>query len=138
MEYLLGSLVTLFALLIVSSIVKKEPPQKYSIRHTQSNTYSLIAPYVPIILAQHREIPITQSSKHFASSHSRIVFFENKAYWIANNSFVEADLVDGEIDQETKRAVDIMAMNKLELEKMMFIVEKLTEGTINDSGSTGK
>lgn len=136
MEYLIGSLVTAFCFVILSSIVRKDPPVKYTIRHTQSNTHSLIAPFIPVTYFD--ESPtVTQARKHRQATQVRIVFFENKAYWIANNGFVEADVVGGEIQEETQRSVDIMSMDKIELDKMMFIVEKLTEGQINDSGSAG-
>jgi hypothetical protein len=136
MEYLIGSLVTLVAFIVLSRIVRKEPIKNYSIRNSQSYIDSLVSPYLP----QSFFVPepkATQARKHFYDTQVRIVFFENKAYWIADGSFVEADLVDGEINEETKRAVDIMSMDKIQLDKMIFIVDKLTEGKINDSGSTG-
>jgi hypothetical protein len=38
---------------------------------------------------------------------------------------------------DSVKPVDIMGMDAVELEKMIFIIEKLTEGTANDSGDSG-
>jgi hypothetical protein len=67
----------------------------------------------------------------------RMIFTEDKAYWIKDNAFYEAKVVDGEIDKENAKVVDTMAMDKVELDKMIFIVEKLTEGIKNDFGNPG-
>jgi hypothetical protein len=65
------------------------------------------------------------------------MFIDDMAYWIENDGLHEAVLQDGGVDMETKKKVDIMSMNDVELKKMIFVVEKLTEGKINDSGTSG-
>ena len=62
---------------------------------------------------------------------------DDRAYWIKDNTFYEANLVDGEVDKNTTKVVDTMTMDKVELDKMAFIVQKLTEGTRNDFGNPG-
>lgn len=139
MEYLIGSLVTTFIFLYLQRLIAKNPQPKYSILHTQSNTYSLLAPYRPFLSLINTPPPlVTQATKHYDKQHTRIVFADDKAYWIENNAFVEADLVDGIVHNETKKAVDVMNMDKIELEKMAFIVDRLTKGKINDSGDSGQ
>ncbi len=49
----------------------------------------------------------------------------------------KARFTDGKIDEENKIRVDMMAMDKVELDKMIFIVDKLTEGLTDDSGNSG-
>jgi hypothetical protein len=49
-------------------------------------------------------------------------------YWIVNNTFYVADIVDGNVEENTTRLVDTMTMDKVQLDKIMFIVEKLREG----------
>jgi hypothetical protein len=77
----------------------------------------------------------TQARKILEKSQIRIIFSENRAYWIKNNMFLQADLVDGEVDDSTTKVVDTMTMDKVELDKMIFIVQKLTEGITNDGGN---
>jgi hypothetical protein len=52
---------------------------------------------------------------------------ENEAYWIKDNQLYVADFDNGNINSDSTREVDTMAMSAVELEKTMFIVEKLSE-----------
>jgi hypothetical protein len=46
--------------------------------------------------------------------------------------------MDGQhINKESTRRVDTMAMDKVELDKMLFIMDQLRDRNINDSGSSG-
>jgi hypothetical protein len=55
------------------------------------------------------------------------MFIENNAYWIDNNVVYKAKTNNDEIDNNTVEKVDIMTMNKVELDNMIFIIDKLTE-----------
>jgi len=57
----------------------------------------------------------------------KIMFIEDNAYWIDNNVVYKAKTNNDEIDNNTVEKVDTMTMNKVELDKMIFIIEKLTE-----------
>jgi hypothetical protein len=70
----------------------------------------------------------TQSMKHFDSINLRILVIEQEAYWIKNNAVFVAKIINGEIEKDTAVEVDTMAMDKVQLNKIMFIVEKLKEG----------
>jgi len=61
---------------------------------------------------------------------------EDQAYWIKDNIFYTADVMGDGVDKDTTRRVDTMVMNKVQLDKMMFIIDRLREGNSNDSGST--
>jgi hypothetical protein len=61
----------------------------------------------------------------------------NDAYWIEDNRVYTAKFEDGIIDQENKKTVDMTTIDKVELDKMIFVVERLTEGLSNDSGNSG-
>lgn len=65
---------------------------------------------------------------------------EGKAYWIQDNKVYVSELEDGDlssINESTTQVVDMMALDKVELDKMVFIVETLTEGLANDSSGSG-
>lgn len=101
---------------------------KVAIRQSQAQLFDITknTEYIIKMLEEKLE---SQASKHRASNMVRIVFVENQAYWIRDSVFYTADIDDeGYIDAETTRAVDTMTMDKVQLEKMSFIVEKLTEG----------
>lgn len=78
----------------------------------------------------------TQSKMHSSKTNIRVIVMEDQAYWIKDNIFYTADILGDGVDKETTRRVDTMVMNKVQLDKMMFIIDRLREGNSNDSGST--
>ena len=85
-----------------------------------------------------KPIPITQATKHFRSQYNPVAFYENTAYWIEDNVFYSADMnEDGAIIIETKKAVDTINADSIQLDLLTFIVDKLTEGKNNDSRNSG-
>lgn len=138
MEYLLGSLVTV-ALFFISKKIFYSPDEKqYSFKktHSQSYVYSLVKPLLSLqyVISNSRQ---TQASKHLESLYVKVVIAENKAYWISGNTFFEADEEDGFVDKDTAKPVDIMSMDDVQLKKMMFIVETLTEGVEDEDRNSG-
>lgn len=118
---------TLIVVLLLRQI-KTKKSIKIAIKQSQAQLFDLTknTEQVIKILDDKRD---TQASKHRESNMVRIVFLENQAYWIRDSVFYTADIDDeGFIDPETTRAVDTMTMDKVQLDKMSFIVEKLTEG----------
>lgn len=70
----------------------------------------------------------------------RFLTMDNQAFWIKDNTVFVSDVLDGDlssINESTTRVVDMMTLDKVELDKMIFIIEKLTEGLLNDSGNSG-
>lgn len=132
MEYFLGALVTLVAVFIVRTITAKqvEDPGQIRVAYSQSNVYDLIRPFMPEKIL--KNIGPTQSTKHYDQLFTKIFFQNNKAYWIKDNTFYVADLVDGVVDKENAKPVDTMGMSKVQLNEMIFIIETLTEGNSDD------
>jgi hypothetical protein len=129
MEYLLGSLVTILALFILRRSVSKDlKNEKYpEIKYQQSRIFEMVKPFLAFqIMISPR--PKTQASIYDDKKNIRVVISEKKAYWILDNTFFVADQIDGLIDKDTTRPVDTISMDKEQLEKMMIIVETLTEG----------
>lgn len=138
MEYLIGSMLTFMMLLGLGFFInrKKEDLGTF-ITYSQSHVHELIRPFMPDN-SEMLKIKVTQASKHYDQVHIRILMVQNKAYWIKNSVLYVADMVDGDIDRDSAKEVDIISMDKVQLDKMMFIVDKLTEGTTNDYWNTGK
>jgi len=79
----------------------------------------------------------SQSRVHYDKTNVKVIILDNNAYWIKDNIFYKAPLVDRMIDKESAEQVDTMGMDKIQLDKMLFIMDKLREGMSNDSRSTG-
>ena len=81
---------------------------------------------------------VTSQSKIWREKQTtRVVIIDQKAYWVSNNMFYVGDTVDGKVRPETGRPLDTTKMSKREVDKMLFILDNLKNGKLNDSGSTG-
>ena len=105
-------------------------------RYSQSHIHMLILPLLPEI-KKYKKKMITQSSKHEEKTNIKVVIVDNKAYFIKNGTFYCADMHGTEIDGATATLVDTMAMDKVQLDKMLFIMDQLRDGKKNDSGDSG-
>lgn len=137
MDYLIGSIVTAALFIFGNKLFVKFAPKPVRVKTTysQSSVYRVIGPIVRV-LSLTKKLN-TQASKHQDSMYVRVVLVDNKAYWISNNIFYVADEEDGIINKETTKPVDTISMDKVQLEKMIFIVETLTEGAKNEDRNSG-
>ena len=106
-------------------------------KYRQSSIYEMIKDVVP---KQRFDKPkvITQSQKHIQKNMLRVVIAEGSAYWILNNVFYTANAINGRVDEETIKPLDIENMPTKELDKMLSILDDLKQGVgPNDSSSTG-
>jgi hypothetical protein len=78
----------------------------------------------------------TQSRIHYDKTNIKVIIFDNDAYWIKDNIFYKAPLVNQLIDKEAAEQVDTIHMDKVQLDKMLFIMDKLREGIEDDSRSS--
>jgi len=138
MEYLLVIGLTLLA---YWSIIKISNKKRISflkkIKYRQSNIYEMIKDVIP---KQRFEKPkfITQSQRHIQKNMLKVVIEKNKAYWILDNVFYTANAINGRVDEETIKPLDIENMPVRELDKMLSILDDLKQGVgPNDSSSTG-
>jgi hypothetical protein len=142
MEYFLGSLITFLTIFAAGKILRsKEKTLRTSdfLYYSQSYSHELVKPFLPTNAELSRlSSKPSQSEIHDQKQKIRVIMMKNKAYWIKNNAFYNAEIQDGEILKETTTQVDIMGMDRVQLEEMVFIVEELTRGLKNDSGNTGQ
>jgi len=80
--------------------------------------------------------PGSQSKIHYDKTNVKVIILDNNAYWIKDNIFYRAPLVDRMIEKESAEQVDTMGMDKIQLDKMLFIMDKLREGIDDDSRSS--
>lgn len=135
---MLGSLVTAFLFFIFNRTInvktkKVVPAQTIT---SQSYVFRLIQPALPILNILSKQKMKTQATNHIDSLYVRVIIIDEKAYWIKDNSFFVANMEDGAIDKESATLVDTMSMDTVQLDKMSFIVDKLTED-LDDTGNSG-
>jgi hypothetical protein len=142
MEYLLGSLITLITIFITNRIINKSTNtalKSKPIFYSQSVIHSTLAPLLPSnkeLLAAERKS--TQSKKHMLKNSIRVLLTDDRAYWIKDNIFYTAEVINGLVQEETTNKVDIMGMDDVQLKEMSFIVEKLTEGIDDENRYSGQ
>jgi hypothetical protein len=138
MEYLAGSLSTILTIALVLFVVKKirdNKKQTVKIIYSQSNIYERIKPAIPFMPPTPKE---SQSRNHRNKQMVRIIMISNKVYWISENRLFEAPITeDGFVDYSLGTPIDTIHMDKVELDKISFIVDKLTEGNSDDRSNTG-
>ena len=105
---------------------------------SQAYVYNLIKPALPVLeIISKQDAVQSQSSKHEESKFTKVLVLEDTAYWISNNQVFSAEILNNHKDPESASAVDIMGMDKIQLDKMIFIIDKLTEGMNNDRSDSG-
>jgi hypothetical protein len=106
-------------------------------KYRQSSIYEMVKDVVPKQTFDKPKV-ITQSQKHIQKNMLRVVITEGKAYWILDNVFYTANAINGRVDEETIKPLDIEGMPAKELDKMLSILDDLKQGVgPNDSGSSG-
>ena len=138
MEYLL---IIGLTLLSYWSIIKISNKKRVTFlnknKYRQSSIYEMVKDVVP---KQRFDKPkvITQSQKHIQKNMLRVVIAGGSAYWILDNVFYTANAINGRVDEETIKPLDIENMPVKELDKMLSILDDLKQGVgPNDSSGSG-
>lgn len=138
MEYLL---IIGLTLLCSWSIIKISNKKRITFlnkhKYRQSSIHEMVKNVIP---KQRFDKPkvITQSQRHIQKNMLRVVIEKGKAYWILDNVFYTANAINGRVDEETIKPLDIENMSTKELDKMLSILDDLKQGVgPNDSGSSG-
>ena len=79
----------------------------------------------------------TQSKNHYDKTNVKVIIVDSHAYWIKDNIFYKAPLVNELIDKNLAEQVDTIHMDRVQLDKMLFIMDKLREGINDDSRGSG-
>ena len=79
----------------------------------------------------------TQSIKYHEKMNIKVIIVDKNAYWVKDNIFYTAPMVNEHIDNELAQQVDTISMDRVQLEQMLFIMDKLREGIEDDSRSSG-
>jgi hypothetical protein len=135
MNNLLGALaLTVPLLLIIGYVVFFRNREVYEPMMTQSmlhNQYSMQKKYIEKVNRK------SQSKIRKAKENVRVIIVEDTAYWIKDNAFYTAPMINDLINKDSAIQVDTIHMDKVQLDKMLFIMDKLREGINDDSRGSG-
>ena len=138
MEYFLGSVITMVAMFFATRLISSEKKviRENPFRYSQSHIHEIVSPLIPH-LREYKKITPRQSTNQEEKTNIKVVIFDDKAYFVKDATFYCADMHGTEIDGANATVVDTMGMDKVQLDKMLFIMDKLREGLSNDSGDSG-
>jgi hypothetical protein len=135
MNNLYGALaLTVPLLLVIGYIMFFKRDTVYEPMMTQSMIHSQYSKQRKYIEKINRK---SQSKIRQEKENVRVIIVENEAYWIKDNGFYTAPMVNNLISKDSAIQVDTSTMDKVQLDKMLFILDKLREGVGNDSRGTG-
>jgi hypothetical protein len=135
MNNLYGALaLTVPLLLVIGYIMFFKRGTVYEPMMTQSMIHSQYSKQRKYIEKINRK---SQSKIRQEKENVRVIIVENEAYWIKDNGFYTAPMVNNLISKDSAIQVDTSTMDKVQLDKMLFILDKLREGVGNDSRGTG-
>lgn len=140
MEYLIGFFVgTVLMVLAYRFMIKNNltKDKNVVVSYSQSHIFNILKPFANIAYGITRPEIKTQATEYEKSQTIRVIMTEGQAYWIRDNVFYTADInEDYSVDNDSTRKVDTMSMDKVQLDKIIFIVDKLTEDVDNDGSNS--
>jgi hypothetical protein len=137
MEYLIGSFTTFLLILSISFLKRADVvKQKVTVRYSQSHIFDLVQPLLPPISNRTIKKRISQSTKYDEKTNIRVIIVDGTAYWVKENVFYKANVMGDGVDSDTTQVVDTIGMSKVELDQMLFIMDRLKEGLEDDRGSS--
>jgi hypothetical protein len=139
MEYIIGFLSAIVFVYFLVRIQNKYDLLRVRLKFsksTQSRNHYLFKRDVDVVQKKKKEVK-RQSAKHDKNVNIRVIIMDDQAYWIKDNVFYTAELHHGIVDKETTKEVDTMTMNKVQLDKMIFIIDRLREEAFDDRWGSG-
>ena len=137
MQELIAAGLTLPFVWVILKLMRKRARKKFSkTLYRQSDIHKLLKYFFSIRLPNN-EGPSSQLTKRKEKNMTKVIFVDNQAYWVSENTFFVAESINGEIQSQTARPVNTNGLSKIDLNKMLFILDSLKNGSKNDSGSSG-
>ena len=138
MQYLIASGLTLVVSWAILIVIKKKNNKKYSyLPYRQSDMHNILK-YFFSLNEKEKAKPLSQFHKRLEEGMLKVIVVGNEAYWVVDNVFYVADAFENQVDPETARPVNVENMSKPDMEKMLFILDSLKDGEVeNDRRSSG-
>lgn len=142
MEYVLGSLITIGIAFVTNRVYKRKLAKsrlKLPIM-SQAYKYKYLQLTYPFLQFEGRRGSNlkTQATDYHDKRSTKIVILQDQAYWIGMGGLQTGIMNEsGEVIRDSIKIVDTMSMDSVELDKIITIIDTLTEGKQNDSGNPG-
>lgn len=104
--------------------------------YSQSSIHMMIRDFLPKTLYE-KPKQKSQSVNHVDNNTVKVILIDGKAYWVSNNIFYCAEAIGGSVDIDTTEPVDTTNMSKKDIDKMLFILDNLKNGSSDDNSSAG-
>lgn len=121
LESILVGLATFSTLFIIHLAVKRRAFKVKEVMVTQSYKHELLKDF------RHEPIEIEEIDEEDLEEGLRVIIDKDKAYWVVDNSFFTANIIDGDIDQESIEEIDALKLSQKEMEKLLNILDALKE-----------
>ena len=133
MEYIVPLSLSFFAAIVIILIINKLGKLSLDdVLFSQSQLHNLLKHFVVV----EEKKQDSQLQKHLNKNSIKVMTVDDKAYWIANNIFYTADVIDNMPDFNNATQVNTINMSQKELDKIMFVLDNLRRGIEDDSDST--
>jgi hypothetical protein len=137
MIYVYSILLTTVAFSCILIIINKKRKKSFNrVLYRQSDMHNILKDFFFKDI-DNDKVFMSQSKIWKEKQTTKVVILDQKAYWISNNIFYVGEAVNGKVKPETGEPLDTSNMSKREIDKMLFILDNLKNGKLNDSGSAG-
>jgi hypothetical protein len=128
---------TLIASWAILKVIKNRSKKVFSrTLYRQSDMHRMLKYFFSLDIGSSQKPP-SQLTKRKEKDMLKVLVMGNQAYWVSDNTFYVAKAFDGEVLPNTAEPVDIENMSRKDIDKMLFILDNLKNGKLNDSGSAG-
>lgn len=129
---------TFMIFLVIIKIIKKRSRKVFSkTLYRQSDMHKMLKYFFSLEVKDNKKAP-SQLTKHIEKGMLKVMVMGDQAYWVSENTFYVAKAFDGKVLLNTAEPVDIDKMSKIDIDKMLFVLDSLKNGKRkNDSSSAG-
>ena len=135
MEFIVPAFLTFIGFCFTILVLKKVERRLFNNnKYRQSDIHKILKPI--LFTEKTNTNKQTQMDKMLEKNSVNVMIVDDKAYWVFKNVFYTAEFVNGDVDPETTKPIDTSDMSKEDIDKMLFILDKLGDGNRNDSSGT--
>lgn len=121
---------------IIRVVTKKRYKKFNRVLYRQSDMHNIMKKFFSIQLQLDEKAP-TQLQKRIDANNLKVLMIEDEAYWVVDNIFYVAKADEGIVIPETAKPVNTSNMSTKDINRLLFILDNLKNGSNNDSGGAG-
>jgi len=137
MLYAITVILTTLVFFAILIIINRKNKKLYSRKiYRQSDMHNMLKVFFLLDLKNDNSFS-SQIKKRKEKQTTNVIILKDKAYWVKDNIFYVGNTSNGEVLPETGVPIDTNTLSESEINKLLFILDRLKGGNNNDSGSTG-